>query len=62
MNAQQAQRNGALLAAGAAVVLIVSMFLEWYTIDLPGRVEERAGDLPTFTGFEGSSARMWRSW
>jgi hypothetical protein len=49
----QAQRTGALLAAGAAVVLIVSMFLEWYTLDLPARVREPAVDLPTFTGFEG---------
>jgi hypothetical protein len=48
-----AQTRAALLAAGAAVVLIVSMFLEWYTIDVPERVQERAGDLPTFTGFEG---------
>jgi hypothetical protein len=48
-----AQARGALLAAGAAVVLIVSMFLEWYTVDLPERIRQPEADLPTFTGFEG---------
>jgi hypothetical protein len=48
-----AQARGALLAAGAAVVLIVSMFLEWYTLDLPERIRQPEADLPTFTGFEG---------
>jgi hypothetical protein len=53
MNAQRSQRIGALLAAGAAVVLIASMFLEWYTLDLPERIRQPETDLPTFTAFEG---------
>jgi hypothetical protein len=47
------QRNGALLAGGAALVLIVSMFLQWYTLELPDRIREPETDLPTFTAFEG---------
>jgi hypothetical protein len=53
MNAQRSQRIGALLAAGAAVVLIASMFLEWYTLELPERIRQPETDLPTFTAFEG---------
>jgi hypothetical protein len=52
MNPQQSQRAGALLAAGAAVALIASMFLEWYTLDLPDRIPNPDA-LPTFTAFEG---------
>jgi hypothetical protein len=47
------QRNGALLAGGAALVLIVSMFLQWYTLELPDRIREPETDPPTFTAFEG---------
>jgi hypothetical protein len=53
MSAGQSQRTWALLAAGAAVVLIGSMFLEWYTLDPPEQIRQPASDLPTFTGFEG---------
>jgi hypothetical protein len=53
MTGQQSQRTPALLAAGAAVVLIVSMFLEWYTLDLPERIQDLDADLPTFNAFEG---------
>jgi hypothetical protein len=53
MSVQQLQRIGALLAAAAAVVLIGSMFLEWYTLELPERIRNPPEDLPTFTGFEG---------
>ena len=53
MNPQQSQRTPALLAAGAAVVLIVSMFLEWYTLDLPERIQDVDANLPTFNAFEG---------
>jgi hypothetical protein len=49
----QPQRLAALLAAVAALVLIGSMFLEWYTLDLPAQTREPEADLPTFTGFEG---------
>jgi hypothetical protein len=53
MSAGQSHRTWALLAAGAAVVLIGSMFLEWYTLELPEGVRSRGAELPTFTGFEG---------
>jgi hypothetical protein len=53
MNQQQSRRTGALLAAGAAVALIVSMFLEWYTLDLPERIRNPDANLPTFDAFEG---------
>jgi hypothetical protein len=52
MSAGQSPRTWTVLAAGAAVVLIGSMFLEWYTLD-PERIRQPAADLPTFTGFEG---------
>ena len=42
-----------MLAAAAAVVLIASMFLEWYTLDLPARIENADANLPTFNAFEG---------
>jgi hypothetical protein len=53
MNPQRSQWIPALLAAGAAVVLIASMFLEWYTLDLPERIENAGANLPTFNAFEG---------
>jgi hypothetical protein len=53
MSAGQPQSTWALLAIGAAVVLVGSMFLEWYTIDPLGRILQPAAELPTFTGFEG---------
>jgi hypothetical protein len=53
MSAGESQRTWALLTAGAAVVLIGSMFLRWYTLEAPERVRVPEGVLPTFTGFEG---------
>jgi hypothetical protein len=53
MSPGQSQTTWTLLAAGAAVVLMGSMFLEWYTLDPPERIHQPAADLPTFTGFEG---------
>jgi hypothetical protein len=53
MSAGRPQRTWALLAAGAAVVLIGSLFLQWYTLEFPEGVRSRGGELPTFTGFEG---------
>ena len=47
------QQTWALLAAAAGLVLIGSMFLEWYTLELPEGIREPRADLPTFTGFEG---------
>ena len=51
MSEAQPQRTGALLAAGAALALIASMFLEWYTLEPPAGIR-REVDLPTFNAFE----------
>jgi hypothetical protein len=53
MSLRQSQTTWAVLAAVAGLVLIGSMFLEWYTLELPERIRDRGADLPTFTGFEG---------
>ena len=45
------QTTGAALAAGAAVVLLVSMFLDWYEGDLPEPAQGRV-DAPTYNAFE----------
>jgi hypothetical protein len=47
------QKTPALIAAAAAVVLILSMFLDWYRLDLPERLGGREIDVPTFNAFEG---------
>ena len=49
----RAQRTPALIAAGSAVVLILSMFLDWYRLDLPERVGSQEIDVPTYNAFEG---------
>jgi hypothetical protein len=49
----QSQRTAALLAAGGAAVLIVSMFLDWYRLDLPRQVGGREVDIPAYNAFEG---------
>jgi len=49
----QPQRTPALLAAGGAVVLFLSMFLDWYKLDLPEQIRGREIDVPTFNAFEG---------
>jgi hypothetical protein len=47
------RKTPALIAAAAAVVLILSMFLDWYRLDLPERLGGRQIDVPTFNAFEG---------
>jgi hypothetical protein len=49
----RSQRAPAVLAAASAGVLILSMFLDWYRLDLPERVGGREIDIPTFNAFEG---------
>ena len=49
----RSQRTPALIAAGSAVVLILSMFLTWYRLDLPERVGQQEIDVPSFNAFEG---------
>jgi hypothetical protein len=53
MSVRRSRTTWAMLAAVAGLVLIGSMFLEWYTLELPERVRDTDADLPTFTGFEG---------
>ena len=52
MESRSQKRHG-VLGAAAALVLLVSMFLDWYKLDLPERVAGREIDVPTFTAFEG---------
>jgi hypothetical protein len=47
------QRQPALIAAVAAVIFLASMFLDWYTLDLPSQVGGREIDAPSYTAFEG---------
>jgi hypothetical protein len=49
----RSQKRPGMLGAAAALVLLVSMFLDWYKLDLPERVAGREIDVPTFTAFEG---------
>jgi hypothetical protein len=49
----QRQRTPVLLAAGAAVVMFLSMFLDWYKLDLPDQIRGREIDVPTYNAFEG---------
>jgi hypothetical protein len=53
MSAGQPRSTWALLAAVGALVLLGSMFLEWYTLEPPEGIPEPRVDLPTFTAFEG---------
>ena len=47
------QRKPAALAAASAVVLVGSMFLDWYRLDLPSQVGGRKINVPTYNAFEG---------
>ncbi len=49
----RSQRSPAALAAIAAVVFLLSMFLDWYALDVPSRVGGREIDAPAFNAFEG---------
>src|ERR687896_279194 len=50
---RRSQKSPRMIGAVAALVLLVSMFLDWYKLDLPERVAGRQIDVPTFTAFEG---------
>jgi hypothetical protein len=41
-------RFGEMIAAGSGLVLIISLFLEWYSVDIKGF----GGNLPTVTGWK----------
>jgi hypothetical protein len=43
----------AAIAAVAAVVFILSMFLDWYSLDLPAEVDGRETNAPSINAFEG---------
>jgi hypothetical protein len=47
------QRLAGAIGAASAAVLIVSMFLDWYRLDLPSRVGPREINVPTYNAFEG---------
>jgi hypothetical protein len=49
----RSQRIPALAAGVAAVVLTLSLFADWYRLDLPSQVGGREIDVPTFNAFEG---------
>jgi hypothetical protein len=49
----RSQRTPAAVAAVAAVILLGSMLLDWYKLDLPEQVGGREIDAPTFNAFEG---------
>jgi hypothetical protein len=49
----RSQRTPALVAAASSVVLLISMFLTWYKLDLPERIAGREIDVPSFNAFEG---------
>lgn len=49
----RARRTAATVAAVAAVVFILSMFLDWYTLDLPAKVGGREIEVPTYNAFQG---------
>jgi hypothetical protein len=42
-----------VVAAGGAVVLFLSMFLDWYKLDLPEQTRGREIAVPAFNAFEG---------
>jgi hypothetical protein len=49
----RSQRTPAGIAAVSAVILLLSLFLDWYELDLPEQVRGREIDAPTFNAFEG---------
>ena len=49
----RSQKGPAVLGAVSALILIASMFLDWYRLDLPERIAGRDIDVPTFSAFEG---------
>jgi hypothetical protein len=46
------QKIAGAFGAGSGIVLILSMFLDWYKLDLPSRVAGRTINVPTYTAFE----------
>jgi hypothetical protein len=43
----------AAIAAVSSVLLILSMLLDWYKLDLPSEIGQRQIDVPTYNAFEG---------
>jgi hypothetical protein len=48
----RSQRIPAVIAAVAALVVILSMFADWYRLDLPSQVGGREIEVPTYNAFE----------
>jgi hypothetical protein len=49
----RSRRMPAAVAAAASAVLIGSMFLDWYRLDLPARLQRPGVDIPSYDAFEG---------
>lgn len=49
----RARRTPAAVAAICSAVLIGSMFLDWYRLELPERLQRPGLDIPSFDAFEG---------
>src|SRR3989442_8660590 len=47
------RRTAGAIGAASAAVLVLSLFLDWYRLDLPSRVGGRAIHVPTYNAFEG---------
>jgi hypothetical protein len=47
------RRVAGAIGAASGVVLILSMFLDWYKLDLPSRIGGRSINIPTYNAFEG---------
>jgi hypothetical protein len=41
------------IGAASGVVFILSMFLDWYKLDLPSQIGNRSINVPTYNAFEG---------
>jgi hypothetical protein len=50
---ERSRRTPAAVAAVASAVLIGSMFLDWYKLDLPERLQRPGTEVPSYDAFEG---------
>jgi hypothetical protein len=49
----RSQIRAAALGVASALVLILSLFLDWYKLDLPERIQGREIAVPSYNAFEG---------
>jgi hypothetical protein len=50
---ERSRRTPAAVATVASAVLIASMFLDWYRLDLPARLRRPGTEVPSYDAFEG---------